>query len=327
MIAIQVNTSLSEKENDFQRNFILKNCKNPRLDLIKLGTIYKIISSSSPKKYPKFLCFSSPRMHPNLFPAYFIFFIISVHVHTSLCAENEQYLNCSTPVQCANMEISYPFWGGNRPGYCGHPGFELSCDGDAPEFTMVEVSYRVRDINNASQTLTVARADFWNDYCPQKYINTTLNVTLFSYSTRYPRLTLYYGCPPSIQGLPHAFICSSGTTNITGYLATNDTTLVTCNNSVTVPVSQSAADAIENSNGSSIGLLTAALNNGFGLVWAANYSLCQRCVASGGQCGYKSSTNEFTCYCRDKPYASTCQKKGMRNTNFILTLIYFFNSM
>ncbi|KAL6324596.1 hypothetical protein AAG906_013408 [Vitis piasezkii] len=243
-------------------------------------------------------------MHPNLFPAYFIFFIISVHVHTSLCAENEQYLNCSTPVQCANMEISYPFWGGNRPGYCGHPGFELSCDGDAPEFTMVEVSYRVRDINNASQTLTVARADFWNDYCPQKYINTTLNVTLFSYSTRYPRLTLYYGCPPSIQGLPHAFICSSGTTNITGYLATNDTTLVTCNNSVTVPVSQSAVDAIENSNGSS-SLLTAALNNGFGLVWAANNSLCQRCVASGGQCGYKSSTNEFTCYCRDKPYAFT----------------------
>ncbi|CAL5415921.1 unnamed protein product [Camellia sinensis] len=27
--------------------------------------------------------------------------------------------------QCANMlNIDYPFWGGNRPDYCGHPGFQ-----------------------------------------------------------------------------------------------------------------------------------------------------------------------------------------------------------
>ncbi|CAL5425908.1 unnamed protein product [Camellia sinensis] len=31
---------------------------------------------------------------------------------------------CKT-FQCANMQnIDYPFWGGNRPDYCGHPGFQ-----------------------------------------------------------------------------------------------------------------------------------------------------------------------------------------------------------
>ncbi|KAL6324481.1 hypothetical protein AAG906_013293 [Vitis piasezkii] len=73
--------------------------------------------------------------------------------------------------------IGYPFWGGSRPTYCGHPGLDLNCDGYTQEFRMMSVSYRVLDINNSSDTLTVAR-----------YLNTTLNRTLFSYNTTYPNL-------------------------------------------------------------------------------------------------------------------------------------------
>ena len=38
--------------------------------------------------------------------------------------------------------------------------FDLNCDGDTPEFRMMGVSYRVLDINNSFNTLTVARVDY-----------------------------------------------------------------------------------------------------------------------------------------------------------------------
>ena len=53
---------------------------------------------------------------------------------------------------------------------------------------MMGVSYRVLDINNSFNTLTVARVDYWNSTCPIEYLNTTLNRTLFNYNTTYPNL-------------------------------------------------------------------------------------------------------------------------------------------
>ena len=38
--------------------------------------------------------------------------------------------------------------------------FDLNCDVDTPEFRMMGVSYRVLDINNSFNTLTVARVDY-----------------------------------------------------------------------------------------------------------------------------------------------------------------------
>lgn len=132
-------------------------------------------------------------MHPNLFPTYSFFLLILVLVHAPrvLSKNDEHYVNCGIQVRCANMEISYPFWGGKRPSYCGHPGYELKCNGDAPELTMMDVSYRVLDINTLSQNVTVARAYYWNDYCPDKYVNTTLDAALFNYTSTFPNLTLY----------------------------------------------------------------------------------------------------------------------------------------
>ncbi|KAL6324566.1 hypothetical protein AAG906_013378 [Vitis piasezkii] len=249
--------------------------------------------------------------------------MILVHAPRVLSKNDEHYVNCGIQVRCANMEISYPFWGGKRPSYCGHPGYELKCNGDAPELTMMDVSYRVLDINTLSQNVTVARADYWNDYCPDKYVNTTLDAALFNYTSTFPNLTLYYDCPSGVRRYPNSFTCSDTNTNISVfYTATgSDTITVTCMDNVTVPIFQSAADDIENGLAGSINqaiamsLLGEALAGGFGLeLIAINNSLCEGCVGSGGQCGYNATSNEFACFCPDMPYPSTCPNNT--NTGF-----------
>ncbi|KAL6324637.1 hypothetical protein AAG906_013450 [Vitis piasezkii] len=233
-------------------------------------------------------------MPPNFFPAYSVFLMIMlIPVPRVVCEDNQQFVSCGAQYECGNMVISYPFWGGSRPSYCGHPGFELTCDGEAPEFTMEEASYRILDINNSSHTLTVARADYWDSYCPPTYVNTTLNESIFSYNATYTDVTstMIFNC-----------------TNITGYYTTLDfnlgVSIGSCSVYVTVPIFKSAATAIV-SGGGTLTLLTEALKGGFGLEWNASNSLCAECVESGGQCGYTS--NQFTCYCRNGYSPSTCQ--------------------
>ncbi|KAJ9682848.1 hypothetical protein PVL29_018720 [Vitis rotundifolia] len=247
-------------------------------------------------------------MPPNFFPAYSVFLMIMlIPVPRVVCEDNQQIVSCGAQFKCGNMVISYPFWGGSRPHYCGHPGFELTCDGEAPEFTMKEASYRILDINNSSHTLTVARADYWDSYCPPTYVNTTLNESLFSYNATDTEVNLYYDCPDDSQtqtAPSNQFNC----TNIIGYYTTLDLNLgvstESCGVYVTVPIFQSAATALV-SGGGTLTLLTEALKGGFGLEWNASNSLCTECVQSGGQCGYTS--NQFTCYCRNGNSSSTCR--------------------
>ncbi|KAJ9682847.1 hypothetical protein PVL29_018719 [Vitis rotundifolia] len=247
-------------------------------------------------------------MPPNFFPAYSVFLMIMlIPVPRVVCQDNHLFVSCGAQYECGNMAISYPFWGGSRPNYCGHPGFELTCDGEAPEFTMNEVSYRILDINNSSHTLTVARADYWDSYCPPQYFNTTLNESLFSYNATYTDVGLYYYCPQFTIASSNQFNCP----NTTGYYTTLDLNLSVstgnCGVYVTVPIFKSAATAIV-SGGGTLTLLTDALNGGFGLEWNANNSLCRECIESGGHCG--SISNQFTCYCRNGLSPSTCRKSG-----------------
>ncbi|RVW59552.1 Leaf rust 10 disease-resistance locus receptor-like protein kinase-like 1.1-like 2.7 [Vitis vinifera] len=220
-------------------------------------------------------------MHLHLFPLFLILlFMFMVPVPRVVCEANQQFVSCGAQYECGNMDISYPFWGGSRPPYCGHPGFELTCNGEAPVFRMKEASYRILDINNSFHTLTVARADYWDN------------------------VTLYYDCPQLTIAPSNQFNC----TNITGYYTTLDfnlgVSIGSCSVYVTVPIFKSAATAIV-SGGGTLTLLTEALKGGFGLEWNASNSLCTECVESGGQCGYTS--NQFTCYCRNGYSPSTCQ--------------------
>ncbi|XP_057487867.1 LEAF RUST 10 DISEASE-RESISTANCE LOCUS RECEPTOR-LIKE PROTEIN KINASE-like 1.2 isoform X1 [Actinidia eriantha] len=255
-------------------------------------------------------------MHLQIFPTFCVFMIINfIHFPRLFGADNQRYTDCSRSYPCANIpDIPYPFWGGDKPDYCGNPSFELNCQGEAPNITIQSRPYRVLSINNATFTLNVAQEEFWNNNCPAELHNATLDATPFQYAPNTEELMLYYGCRVIATGLPilNRFNCSENqiTDTFGIYVPTNlasntqITSNVNCSNGVSVRVNQTAAEALAG-NGS--GNITQVLNSGFGLLWEANNTECQICVGSGGQCGTDSSRpGSLVCYCSDEPYLISC---------------------
>ncbi|GLU10763.1 hypothetical protein SLE2022_275480 [Rubroshorea leprosula] len=240
---------------------------------------------------------------------------------------DEHYVNCGRTISCGNIDnIGYPFWGSDRPEYCGFPGFELNCSGTDPEITISLATYQVLQINKESRVLTVARADYEYTLCPNLLINTTRNPDLFEYSSDTLNITLYYGCPTvsnQIKGLSNQSDCyMNGTSFSYYYLARNfsgfegdpivteiTSSLSRCNNMVFLAANQSEIWSLETTLSPSSDALVNALSKGFGLVWNANNSLCDRCTKSGGKCGYNKISDKFSCYCTDKPYDTACPGK------------------
>ncbi|CAK9150685.1 unnamed protein product [Ilex paraguariensis] len=230
-------------------------------------------------------------MDPNLFRPSCVFlnmFIISIlsHVPMFLCQDNEQYAACGNLFQCANISsIGYPFSGQNRPAYCGHPGFQLNCSGDAPLITILSGEYRVLEIDNGTQTLKVAKEVLLNNLCPTNPYNTTIDFDLFSYASNLQNLTLNYSCTGTQA--EHQFDCTGndGTTTV-NYFSIADTYLSvgTCDDSVFVPISQTSAQVLESPK-ASVNDLRAAIRGGFQLEWSAKDLSCEQCIQSGGRCG------------------------------------------
>ncbi|PSS33587.1 Leaf rust 10 disease-resistance locus receptor-like protein kinase [Actinidia chinensis var. chinensis] len=275
-------------------------------------------------------------MHLQIFPAFCVFMIINfIHFPILLGADNEQYTNCSRSYPCANIpDIPYPFWGGDKPEYCGNPNFKLNCQGEAPNITINSRPYRVLSINNATFTLNVARDEFWNNNCPTELHNATLDATHFQYAPSTEDLMLYYGCRVIVAGspIPNQFNCSENQIidtfgiYVTANLASNNTLNalnVNCSDGVSVRVNQTAAAALaDNSSGN----ITQVLNSGFGLVWEANNTDCQSCVGSGGRCGTNSTgAGSFVCYCPDGNYSILCNStktsSGSNDLNLNLKLV------
>lgn len=271
-------------------------------------------------------------MHPHLLQTISlpltVITIIIISIPISLCEPDERYLSCSKSFECGNIQnITYPFWGVNRPQYCGYPGFHLDCSGDAPVIKISEVAYQVLEIKSMSRVHLIS-TEYTDNICSIPPVNSTFDSDRFSYASNTKNIMLYYGCPtiPSqflpTLGLSYQFSCNISRTDMVGYYLTRNLSmsatgsfaanissyLESCNHSVLIPAYESAVRSIESHP--TAANLTNALHRGFWLQWTANDSLCNKCKFSGGQCGYNTDTSKFTCYCQDQPYATTC-KKGM----------------
>ncbi|KAF5457475.1 hypothetical protein F2P56_021575 [Juglans regia] len=264
-------------------------------------------------------------MHNHLFPApaTFLFIIIAITlvqfpVLPSVHAvdDDQQYLNCSETFACAGIsDIGYPFWGSNRPEYCGYPGFQLNCSGDLPLLNVTNMYYRVLNIDDAARSLKVARLDYWNTTCPATYANTSIDSsTLFYHSSATTNLTLYYRClDTSVPLLPtqtadgFSFNCAGDANGFTNCYSSNSlfasTLLGVCQYNVKVPVVTEAAGTLTTEDA-----LKEAIDGGFTVEWNANNSMCDRCVGSGGRCGFNTSTNAFACHCKTGSFPSTCDE-------------------
>ncbi|XP_039162683.1 uncharacterized protein LOC120290475 [Eucalyptus grandis] len=124
-----------------------------------------------------------------------LFFFISLHIQFPMPASGEfQPFQDCTPFDCGKQQISYPFRHIRRPSYCGYPGYELDCDGNYTTLSMESLKYRVIHIDWSEHVLEVARTDLWDDVCPRILVNTSLNFSLFNYTSRYFNSSLFYNC-------------------------------------------------------------------------------------------------------------------------------------
>ncbi|XP_070660959.1 LEAF RUST 10 DISEASE-RESISTANCEUS RECEPTOR-LIKE PROTEIN KINASE-like 1.4 isoform X2 [Malus domestica] len=248
----------------------------------------------------------------SLFPFLLIASFLSINVELSLC-QNQQFTNCSRNITCGSVGgISYPFWGVNRASYCGQPGFEVQCLNNFPVFNMKGASYRILQMNTTnSRTVKVARNDYWGTICPQTFVNTTLNFSLFDYVSGYRNMTFYYQCFAAIT-LPSPQSCNISNTVSPVYYVTQPVTVgqaysVSCTHEVIVPVYEEAALAIEAATMPSQAIVTDAVEGGFSLQLEIDNDECDKCLGSGGQCGLDNTNNSgFRCFCADRAYASTC---------------------
>ncbi|CAI9261878.1 unnamed protein product [Lactuca saligna] len=235
------------------------------------------------------------------------------------CQETQRPFDvCGARVQCGAITVEYPFWGLNRPAYCGHPGFQLTCPSNVPLLNFESLNYRVLRSDTSTQTITIARNDLRENICPRFLYNTSYNSTLFNGDNFDQRnVSLYYNCNSSIGvillGTNYRFTCNVNESQSDSYFIRTDqlipsvaSSLDQCQNRIDVPVNQSSATRLATGIATTDDLRS-GLTAGFQLQWTANINECDRCIRSNGQCGSNSTSPDvFACYCANGNFSLTC---------------------
>ncbi|XP_021763594.1 LEAF RUST 10 DISEASE-RESISTANCE LOCUS RECEPTOR-LIKE PROTEIN KINASE-like 1.3 isoform X4 [Chenopodium quinoa] len=163
------------------------------------------------------------------------------------------------------------------------------------------MKYHVLDINQNTQVLKMAREDFLQGICMQKFINTTIDPELFDYAPGSHNLTVLYGCPPPYTFNPSQFTCKIyGTNDTDGYPVEGAIGPSGCFASIVVPVVDSSAAQIGKWSPSQI------IGKGFEAIYKVQgEDLCVGCEASKGRCGFDLSKNKISCLCLDGSVGDT----------------------
>ncbi|XP_027351476.1 LEAF RUST 10 DISEASE-RESISTANCE LOCUS RECEPTOR-LIKE PROTEIN KINASE-like 2.5 [Abrus precatorius] len=199
-------------------------------------------------------------------------------------------LSKSIEISCGNIRnIGFPFWGDNRPSWCGHPSLHLICMKNISYITIHNVNYQVLVANPIEHTMKITRVDYLQlqGICPSKLFNTSLDTELFVYGSEDKHLTLFYGCTPSNAGLLPCNL--NGAIDYVYPQFGFSPPPMFCKASVVVPVSPSLVDIRDFTN------IQKAIRDGFMVKWIAGIEECEKCVKSDGICGYDSKSNQPTC--------------------------------
>ncbi|KAE9453905.1 hypothetical protein C3L33_14191, partial [Rhododendron williamsianum] len=264
--------------------------------------------------------------------------LILVSVAFSPCysqLQDEPYYTCVHNFSCGQtiQNVGYPFWGGDRHQFCGHPSFELKCrNNEYPTIKIDKRDFRVLRIDQSRYTMTLASSDLWESYCTQELHNITLDDNLFTYGQINRDLFLFYNCTSEARtiNIPYNFTCEIGGIERLG-LYTHESffsviensryTTISCNQSVKVQVlRETVEELLEKSL-----TLQAGLRRGFEVVYDVNETACAWCLSSGGICGWDSS--KFACHCRDRTDPVTCQSTGMQPLYLLIRLFQVIGSV
>ncbi|KAL7090286.1 hypothetical protein ACP275_12G031300 [Erythranthe tilingii] len=230
-----------------------------------------------------------------------IFLIIIQSPYISTITDDQYYETCGKTFSCGKniTGITYPFREFSDPPYCGHPSFVLTCN-RRTNITNIEITsmkYRVLEIAQTTQTMTIAREDVMDESCPTEMQNTTLDYSIFDYAAVYTNITFLYGCESLSPYNSTLVLCRN--LEFDYILPGDHGPGLICNNSVVVPYPGSRFTDTTR--------LVQILRQGFQIRWKVNGSQkCSNCTAIKGRCGYDLDKNQTTCYCPGPgpPYAS-----------------------
>ncbi|GFS32375.1 hypothetical protein Acr_00g0022380 [Actinidia rufa] len=230
----------------------------------------------------------------------------------------EQYYNCTSNYTCGQVarNLSYPFWGGNRPQYCGHPAFELKCqDDEYPTLNIGNRDYRLLGVNQSSYRISIARLDLWESYCTKDLSDVALTSDSFQHNEMVRGLFIFYNCT---RAFPN-FTCNVDGRESGGFYEYQLSSMEeviglnsSCSQRIVVLVMRAALNELL----SKTLTLQDVLKMGFEVQYDAENTDCSRCEGSGGICGYHSSRFEFICHCRDGPCGITCSNPGTNRIPF-----------
>ncbi|KAL7131792.1 hypothetical protein ABFS83_12G028600 [Erythranthe nasuta] len=227
----------------------------------------------------------------------------------STISDDQYYKTCGKSFSCGDTiaGIGYPFRGFDDPPPCGHPNFVLTCNNGKNNITNIKimgVEYRVLEIAQSTQTMTIAREDIMEETCPTEMRNTTLDYSTFDFGAVYLNITFSYGCPPQVGGTFSSVPCGNNGEEV--YITPGNRGPEMCRDSVIVPVPVPPEGATHLPN---ITELDQIMRQGFLVRWTIGSQLmCDNCTASKGRCGYNLAKNQTACYCPVPPYVSnTCR--------------------
>ncbi|XP_074274890.1 LEAF RUST 10 DISEASE-RESISTANCE LOCUS RECEPTOR-LIKE PROTEIN KINASE-like 2.1 [Silene latifolia] len=267
-----------------------------------------------------------------------IFLLTSIHLSTG---NNLYYTICTNNLfSCGNVHnLGYPFWGGNRPQFCGHPNFGLSCQ-NVPVGPFIygmgktngaeSLNVRVVSINTSLHTMSLVEKPFSQDNnisCEKLIKNETVFNLLkpFKFSPIVANISLFLSCRGSVAN----YSASLKSLTCNGANRTADSAYYVdkpedvgnisklCSTRRVFPVLKSELDELNRGNES----LTGVLNNGFEVEYTVDFDTCSACLNSGGVCG-SSDDNEmrFSCYCPDVTHTGrVCHKPAnVRRSKFVI---------
>ncbi|KAM7520263.1 hypothetical protein LguiB_019225 [Lonicera macranthoides] len=245
--------------------------------------------------------------------------LFSGHLQPS-SSQSLTFSNCTNTFTCGTLtNITYPFTGGDRPSHCGPPDFHLTCLNNATHLTAGSLTYRVLQINQTLQTLTLVRLDLYNNTCPSQFLNSTLNPSIFTSEYGNDDLTLIYGCNTTEMRIrPHnLFNCDVRGVNFSDayYLVgpvPSDPILsiIKCHTSVALRVLLEVGNRLTG-NRTTLG---EALMEGFMVNYSDPYSRqCENCSGFGGQCGFDSNSGQSICICDNNRVCVPPANNGSNN--------------
>ncbi|KAF3970829.1 hypothetical protein CMV_005508 [Castanea mollissima] len=172
--------------------------------------------------------------------------------------------------------------------------------------------------------MTITKWNLFFGFCPETYLDTVLNYSIFDYAPTFLNITLFYDCPSQVNtSIPvqNRFTCKlldGRDVNNNSYFVNESLAkihsweLEECRGRIRVPILRNAI----NESTVVVPSLHEALIRGFDVDYNfLDKTASDGCMKSGGNCGYSNETHPFVCFCRDGERSHFCTAQHNTGNN------------